>query len=304
LAKILTDPNNPLTARVMVNRLWHYHFGRGLVGTPSDFGVKGDAPTHPALLDWLASEFIRQGWSIKAMHRLILTSNTYRQASRFHPAAAKVDPDNKLLWRFPRQRLEGEVIRDAALALSGLLNPKMGGPSVFPELPSGTGSSYGGWKRNETESNAARRSIYVFAKRNLRYPLFESFDAPDPHESCPRRNVTTTPIQALNLLNSEVSLKWAQSFASRVLRLAGPDRDAQIETAFRLAYSRPPDKAERQTVKKFFERQAAILSERLAKAESLPLPSALPETLAPREAAALVDFCHMLMNANEFVYRN
>ena len=304
LANILTDPKNPLTARVMVNRLWHYHFGRGLVGTPSDFGVKGDRPTHPALLDWLASEFVRQGWSVKAMHRLILTSNTYRQSTRFNGAAAKVDPDNKLLWRFPRQRLEGEVIRDAALTVSGLLNPKMGGPSVYPELPPGTVGGYGGWKKDETESNQARRSIYVFAKRNVRYPLFESFDAPDTHESCARRNVTTTPIQALNLLNSDVSLKWAQIFASRVLRLAGDDRDAQIETAFRLAYSRPPDKAERRTVKRFFERQLPIVAERLAAGEKLPCPASATGRIDLADAVALVDFCHMLINANEFVYRN
>ncbi|MBI2929193.1 MAG: DUF1553 domain-containing protein [Verrucomicrobia bacterium] len=304
LANILTDPKNPLTARVRVNRIWHYHFGRGLVGTPSDFGVKGDPPTHPALLDWLASEFVRQGWSVKAIHRLILTSNTYRQSTRFNPAAAKIDPDNKLLWRFPRQRLEGEVIRDAALTVSGLLNPKMGGPSVFPELPAGAIGSYGGWKKDESESNQARRSIYVFAKRNVRYPLFESFDAPDTHESCARRNVTTTPIQALNLLNSDVSLKWAQSFASRVRCLAGPDRDAQIETAFRLAYSRPPDKVEKQTVKKFFERQRPIVAQRLAAGEEPPKPASTTGRADPADAVALVDLCHMLINANEFVYRN
>src|SRR5436309_2539163 len=220
-ANILADPNNPLTARVMVNRIWQYHFGRGIVGTPSDVGVKGDRPSHPALLDWLAAEFVRNGWSVKKMHRLIMTSNTYRQSSRFDELAAKADPEDKLLWRFPRQRLEGEEVRDAALAVSGLLNWKMGGPSVFPELPPGMSPTYSGWKVSKEETERNRRSIYVFVKRNTRYPLFESFDMPDTHESCPRRNVTITPLQALNLLNSELTLRWAESFAARVIGFAG-----------------------------------------------------------------------------------
>jgi hypothetical protein len=304
LARWIVDPANPLTARVMVNRIWHYHFGRGIVGTPSDFGVKGDRPTHPALLDWLASEFVRNGWSIKQMHRLILTSNTYQQSSRYNELAAKIDPENKLLWRFPRQRLEGEVIRDAALAVSGLLNPKMGGPSVFPDLPPGMSPTYSGWLLSGNEEERNRRSIYVFVKRNTRYPLFESFDMPDTHESCPRRSVTTTPTQALNLLNSELTLKWAQGLAGRVLRFAGADLDRQIETAYRIAFSRRPSDAEKDTVKKFFARHGAIIGERVSAGEGLALPPDLPEQADKVEAAALVDFCHMLINANEFVYRN
>src|SRR6266516_4560373 len=259
-ANILADPNNPLTARVMVNRIWQFHFGRGIVGTPSDFGVKGDRPSHPALLDWLATEFVRNGWSIKKMHRLIMTSNTYRQSSRFEERAAKADPEDKLLWRFPRQRLEGEEVRDAALAVSGLLNLKMGGPSIFPELPPGMSPTYSGWKVSKEETERNRRSIYVFVKRNTRYPLFESFDMPDTHESCPRRNVTTTPLQALNLLNSELTLKWAEGFAARVIRSAGCDLDKQVDTAYRIAFARRPDNAERDTVRKFFDRHREIIS--------------------------------------------
>src|SRR5881296_3055188 len=235
LAALLTSPENPLTARVMVNRLWHYHFGRGLVGTPSDLGLKGDRPTHPALLDWLAAEFMEpvqsfnrsivqsdtsgrggepshdstiprfndstkaQPWSLKHLHRLILNSATYQQSSAHREAAAKVDPQNKLLWKFPRQRLQGEVIRDSALAVAGLLNLKIGGPSVFPELPAGMTPPRGGWKVSAGEEQN-RRSVYVFVRRNSRYPMFDCFDMPDPHESCPRRNVTTSPIQSLTLL--------------------------------------------------------------------------------------------------------
>ncbi|PYK97876.1 MAG: hypothetical protein DME19_14690, partial [Verrucomicrobia bacterium] len=304
LAGILADPNNPLTSRVLVNRVWQYHFGSGIVGTPSDFGVKGDRPTHPALLDWLATEFVRNGWSMKKLHRLIMTSSTYRQSSRLDETAAQIDPDDKLLWRFPRQRLEGEEIRDAALAVSGLLNLKMGGPSVFPELPPGMSPTYSGWKLTREETERNRRSIYVFVKRNTRYPLFESFDMPDTHESCPRRNVTTTPLQALNLLNSELTLKWAEGFAGRVIQSAGADLDKQIETAYRLAFSRRPDNAEKNTVKKFFDRHRGIIGARAATGEALALPTDLPDHADRVEAASLVDFCHMLINANEFVYLN
>src|SRR5439155_5733274 len=170
LANLLTDPENPLTVRVMVNRVWHYHFGRGIVGTPSDFGLKGDRPTHPQLMDWLASEFIRNGWSMKHIHRLIMNSHTYQQASDFNERNAAIDPQDKMLWRFPRQRLEGEIIRDAMLAVAGELNLKMGGPSIFPELPPGM-VSRGGWKVTEDETERNRRSVYVFVRRNTRYPM-------------------------------------------------------------------------------------------------------------------------------------
>ncbi|PYJ80669.1 MAG: hypothetical protein DME22_23655, partial [Verrucomicrobia bacterium] len=227
-----------------------------------------------------------------------------RQSSRLDQLAAKIDPDDKLLWRFPRQRLEGEEIRDAALAVSGLLNLNMGGPSIFPELPPGMSPTYSGWKLTREETERNRRSIYVFVKRNTRYPLFESFDMPDTHESCPRRNVTTTPLQALNLLNSELTLQWAESFAGRVIKSVGDDLDKQIDVAYHLAFSRQPDNAEKETVKKFFDRHRAIVGERAAAGEALALPPELPERADKVEAATLVDFCHMLINANEFVYLN
>ncbi|MBM3841212.1 MAG: DUF1553 domain-containing protein [Verrucomicrobia bacterium] len=303
LANLLADAGNPLTARVMVNRIWQYHFGRGLVATASDFGLKGDRPTHPQLLDWLASEFVRTGWSLKQMHRLIMTSSTYQQSSRYREAAAQVDSENKLLWRYPRQRLEGEALRDSALEVAGLLNVKMGGPSVFPELPQGM-SVAGGWPVTKNEIERNRRSIYVFVRRNTRYPIFETFDMPDTHETCSRRMVTTSPIQALTLLNNKLTLEWAQAFAGRVLGLAGTDCDRQIDAAYRLAFSRSPDKAEQEIARRFFGRHREILSERAAGNEPLALPTNSAVPCDSMHAASLVDFCHMLINANEFVYRN
>lgn len=304
LAKILTDPKNPLTARVMVNRIWGWHFGRGIVGTPSDFGTRGEKPTHPELLDWLASEFVKNAWSIKHIHRLILNSSAWQESSGYSEIAAKADPDDKLLWHFPRQRLEGETIRDSALAVAGLLNPAMGGPSVFPELPTGMPAPMGGWKVSAKEDERHRRSVYIFVRRNTRYPMFDAFDEPDPHESCPRRNVTTSPIQALTLLNSQLTLEWAESFAGRVLENAGPSVDKQIDTAFRLAYGRGPDAEEAKTSESFFQSQREIITERESKGETLSLPSKLPDGADRAGAATLVDFCHTLLNMDEFVYQN
>ena len=303
LANWLVDPANPLTARVMVNRIWHSYFSRGLVETPSNLGIIGADPSHPQLLDWLANEFIRNGWSIKDMHRLIMNSNTYQQASLYRGEAARIDSENQLMWRFPRQRLEGEIIRDAALAVSGLLNPKIGGPSVFPRLPPGI-VIRGGWTVAENPAERNRRSIYVFVRRNTRYPLFQVFDMPDTHESCPRRDTTTNPLQALTMLNSEMVLEWAQAFAGRVLFSAGREAEAQIETAYRLAYSRPPTTPEMKTALRFLKLQRTIIAERASEGQDLILPLMNPYHHDPIDRAALVDFCHMIINSNEFVYRN
>ena len=305
LANIVADAKNPLTARVMVNRIWQHHFGRGIVGTPSDFGTQGEKPTHPELLDWLAGEFVRQGWSMKAMHRLIVTSRTYQQSSAHRPAAAADDPDDKLLWRFPRQRLEAEVIRDSALAVAGLLNTQVYGPSVFPELPKGAPDRGGKWKTSEKESDRNRRSVYVFVRRNNRYPLFEAFDAPDTLESCSRRNMTTTPLQALTMMNNELVVGWAQAFAGRVIKECGQtgDRDAWVNHAFRLAYGRKPDGAERLTVNAFYENHRSLVAQRQAAGEKLASPQPAG-SIDPVDGAVLVDLCHTLLNANEFVYRN
>ncbi len=303
LANWLTDPSNPLVARVMVNRVWNYHFGRGLAGTPSDFGLMGEGLTNGALLDYLATTFVEKGWSIKGMHRLMMLSNTYRQSSDFNPLAAKEDPTNQLLWRFPRQRLTGEEIRDGILSVSGQLNPKMGGPSVFPDIPEGM-EVRGGWKKNETEAEKNRRSIYVFVRRNSRYPLFHAFDMPDTHESCARRTVTTTAPQALSLLNDKIVLRAAESFANRVLKQATSDVNKQIATAYRLAFSREPDQAERAMALDFLQKQSALVKARVAEKKPVALPPNLPPDLDPAQAVALVDFCHVLFNSNEFVYVN
>ena len=303
LARWLTSPENPLTARVMVNRLWHHHFGQGIVRTPSDFGLMGERPTHPELLDWLAGEFRRSGWSLKHMHRLMMTSAAYQQLSAYQEEAAQRDPFNKLLWRFPPQRLEGEVIRDSMLAVSGRLNMAVGGPSVYPALPAGAPAPRGGWDVPESRHEQDRRSVYVFVRRNSRYPMLESLDMPDTHESCARRSATTTPQQALSLLNSEHTLGWAAGLARRVLDSAGTDRDRQIREAFRWAYSRQPDGWEKDTVLTFFESQREIIAERAAAGESILVPDRYPSGMDPHEAAAVVDFCHMLLNSNEFVYR-
>ncbi|HKQ80215.1 MAG TPA: DUF1549 and DUF1553 domain-containing protein [Blastocatellia bacterium] len=303
LANWLADPANPLTARVMVNRIWHYHFGRGIVGTTSDFGAMRDRETHRELLDWLAATFVEQGWSVKKTHRLIMLSNVYQQSSAFNAEAAKVDPDSKLLWRFRRQRLTGEEIRDAILAVSGRINWQMGGPSVFPEIPKEM-DVRGGWKRNESEDQKNRRSIYAFVRRNSRYPMFHAFDMPDTHESCSRRSVTTTAPQALNLLNDKTILLSAQSFAGRVLKEAGADVSAQIETAYRLGFSRKPDANEIKMAMGFLQQQAVLIKARIESKQPVALPPNCPVEIDPARAAALVDFCHALFNSNEFIYVN
>ena len=302
LAHWLTRPDHPLTARVMVNRLWQHHFGRGLVGTPSDFGAQGERPTHPELLDWLAREFVERDWSLKAMHRLMVTSATYRQASRHDDAAVKVDPDNRLLWRMNRRRLEGEALRDAMLSASGLLNLAMGGPSVLPELPKELGVPRGGWPVTPDAKARNRRSVYVFVKRNLRYPLFSAFDAPDANETCARRHVSTNAPQALMLLNDKLTQDIAQAFASRVLREAGRGRGAVLDRAYRLALSRPPDAREADLAAAFLDRQTALLRTRLDQKDAVALPVPAPAAVDPAFAGAVVDLCHVLLNVNEFTY--
>lgn len=282
LAKWLTDPKNPLTPRVMANRVWHYHFGRGLSATPSDFGLMGERPTHPELLDYLATAFVENGWSVKKLHRMILLSSTYQQSSEYREDAAKLDPDNKLLWRFQRRRLEGETVRDAILAVSGSLNTKMYGPGVFPPLPPGV-VSRGGWKTNEDSSDANRRSVYVFVRRNTRYPMFESFDMPDTHESCARRNNTVSAGQALELLNNELVYSWSKTLASRVANDAGMTTESQVERAYKLVYARTPKTEETKAAVAFLDGHDKITGDR---------------------RTSFIDLCHMLLNSNEFVYLN
>jgi hypothetical protein len=276
LAEWLLRPDHPLTARVIVNRLWQHHFGRGLVGTPSDFGTMGDEPSHPKLLDWLANELIARGWSLKSMHRLIVTSAAYRQASRAAGPGPSTDPENRLLWRQNRQRLDGEAIRDSLLAVSGRLNKAMGGPSVFPELPpelSRLSSKGAVWPVSPRVEDRERRSLYVFVRRNLRYPFFEVFDRPDTNASCPQRPVTTIAPQALSLLNSPLAHEAARGLAKRVDVEMTRDRDQKMDQVCRLVFGRPPDAVER-----------TMMSDYLARGGSLE------------------HLCLSLLNTNAFVY--
>src|SRR5262249_5872674 len=243
LAHWLANPNNPLTARVMVNRLWQHHFGRGLVPTPNDFGVRGERPTHPELLDWLATEFVRSGWDIKHMHRLMLTSATYQQATRPTRAALEKDPDNRLFSRMNRLRLEGEVIRDSLLAISGRLNAKMGGPGVFPPIPDEAGAK--DWKVSADPADHRRRSVYIFARANVRFPFLEAFDLPDGNQSCPKRERSTTAPQALALLNSGDVMEAAKGLAVRLQREAS-STDQRIARAYQLTLGREPSPRERE----------------------------------------------------------
>ena len=272
LAHWIGSPENPLTARVIVNRIWQHHFGRGIVATPSDFGKNGEKPTHPELLDWLAVIFVEQGWSIKSTHRLMLLSNTYRQSTENGDNEA--DPENKLLWRFARRRLEAEEIRDSILYASGRLNPAMKGPSVFPPLPGDLAdfARYGRgggimWEPNENDEDARRRSVYIFQRRSLPLPMMAAFDANIFSESCERRSVTTTPLQALSMMNGDLVHEEARQLSRR---LEGGDRASQIRRAFELVLNRGARADEIERFSKF--------------------------------EGSLESLCRVLLNSNEFLY--
>ena len=248
LAKWIASKENPLTARVMVNRIWQHHFGRGIVETASDFGKNDSRPTHPELLDWLANRFVDEDWSVKAMHRLMLTSAAYRQSAE-NPAAADntADPENTLLWRFSRRRLEAEEIRDSVFAVSGRLNLKQGGPSVYPPLPADLAdfARYGRtggemWEANEHEEDNRRRSVYTFQRRSLPQPMMLAFDAPVFSESCERRSNTTTALQALSMLNGDLLHEESVHLADRVATEAGADSRARVARAFEIVLGRAP----------------------------------------------------------------
>ncbi|MEX2261211.1 MAG: PSD1 and planctomycete cytochrome C domain-containing protein [Bryobacteraceae bacterium] len=255
-ARWLMDPANPLTSRVTVNRMWQAYFGKGLVETENDFGTQGSPPTHPELLDWLATEFIQRGWSQKAIHRTIVTSATYRQSSRHRPEVEAVDPGNRLLARQSRLRLEAEIVRDAALVSSGLFTPAVGGPSVFPPIPAGAMAVTQinrEWP-TETGPNRYRRGLYTFFWRSAPHPGLMVFDAPDSTATCTRRPRSNTPLQALTLLNDEAFVEFAQALGERIVKEA-PDDAARMRHAFLLALSRPPTPVERPRMERFLALQ-------------------------------------------------
>jgi hypothetical protein len=281
LANWIADPRNPMTHRVLVNRLWYWHFGQGIVRTPSDFGYLSDGPSHQELLDWLAGRFVQSQWSIKAMHRLIVNSSTYRQASAYdHPVAAQLDPDNRWLWRFNRQRLEAEAIRDSVLYVSGRLNPQQFGLPIFPPLPGDVADAV---KYSESKwdtqygPEGRKRSVYIYQQRTLTMPLMQTFDALVCDESRPRRRASVTPLQALAMYNGEFVNEEARYFAERVGRLAGADPEARLRTAFHWALGREPTEPE--------------------------VTKMMPLLKSGRSAdEALVGVCRILYNTNEFIY--
>jgi hypothetical protein len=313
LARWLTRTDHPLTARVLVNRLWQHHFGQGLVATPNDFGLHGERPSHPELLDWLASEFVNRGWSIKHMQRLMVLSNTYQQASHgvHGESSQRIDPGNRLLWRMNRQRLEGETLRDAVLAVAGSLYPKLGGPMIRVPLEQEVydlifteGEPDGLWPVTPDPREHGRRSIYLFAKRTIRLPLLEAFDRPDMITSCPVRPVSTFAPQALIMLNGPFMQEQSKRFASRLLRECGPSLDKQIDRSYRLSLGRPPRETELKMAREFLREQTALLQDRLRARKLVGLPPDIPDSVDPAFATALADFCLAILNRNEFVYVN
>lgn len=271
LADWIANPKNPLTARVIVNRVWYYHFGAGIVNTPSDFGANGDRPSHPALLDWLAASFMEHGWSLKWLHRQIVTSRAYQQSSAFNPKAHAVDAGNRLLWRMGLRRMDAETLRDSILSVAGSLDLKAGGPS-FPLHKKGARGSYIYHALDNDGPAVWRRAVYRFVVRGGDRVLLDSFDCPDPSVAAPQRTVSNTPVQALALMNNAFVVRQADLFAKRLERESPGNRAAQIGRAYLLAFGRTPRPAEVAEGVKFL------------KGRSLGL------------------YCRALLNANEFVY--
>ncbi|HZN35760.1 MAG TPA: DUF1553 domain-containing protein, partial [Pirellulaceae bacterium] len=297
LARWNASDANPLTARVIVNRVWQHHFGTGLVATPSDFGQMGARPTHPELLDWLAHWFTHDAnWSLKKLHRLIVTSETYRQAnsSPHAPREAGIsrsemttmaDPENRLLWHFPYRRLDVEAIRDSMLAAAGNLDRRMYGPAVKLPIPAAAIEAHtdkqGAWKA-AGEPDINRRTVYAFVKRTLLVPMLETLDFCDTTSSTDRRAITSIAPQALTLFNGDFTSRQAEVFAQRLEREAGEDPQRQIDLAYRAALARPPTAEESAAMTAFLQREASVTDQH----------------------AALVQACRVLLNLNEFVYPN
>lgn len=295
LAHWMTGPASPLVARVMANRVWQYHFGRGIVGTPNDLGTHGDPPTHPELLDYLAQQLVANGWHLKSLHRAICLSNTYQMSAGYDAGnpGAESDPQDKLLWHFPSHRLESEAMRDQILAVSGALNLERGGPSVYPPLAQKVvgDSAQLGWGTSD-EREASRRTVYVYVKRATSVPELEVLGLPDTSSSCDVRSAAITPLQPLMLLNSKFITEQAVKFAERVKRDAGDDPAAQVRRAFELALCRGP--------------RADELEAALAFLKSQPAPSApqKPANDQQEVLSPLGSFCLVLLNTSEFAYAN
>ncbi len=303
LARWLVSPTNPLTPRVTVNRWWQHFFGKGLVETENDFGVMGAAPTHPELLDWLAGELVARRWSMKEIHRLIVTSAVYRQSSKVRDDAAEVDPYNKLLARQTRLRLDAEIVRDAALAASGLLTPAVGGPSVYPPIPEGA-MSVTQVKREwptATGADRYRRGLYTFFWRSAPHPGLIVFDAPDATQSCTRRVRSNTPLQALTLLNDEAFVEFAQGLAARLLREESDD-GARLRRAFLLAAGRPPSSVEQERLQSFLAAQLDAFQTEPGTAAELAGQLGADARDLPR-FAAWTQLARVVLNLDDFLTR-
>ena len=305
LAKWIADKKNPLTARVMMNRVWQCYFGQGLVTTPEDFGTRCDGASHPELLDWLATEFMDKGWSLKAMHRLIVTSATYRQSSKVTPEVYAIDQYNRWLERGPRVRVEAEIIRDIALKTSGLLNEKIGGPSVYPVIPDGVLSlAYGNSKWPTSEgADRYRRALYTFWKRTAPYPSMTVFDAPNADASCVRRVRSNTPLQALTTLNDATFHECAQAMAMRVYKEGGSDEKSRATYAYRLCTGRYPDEVELKHVLDLYDNQKSYFDGATDKAITVALvdPKNLPENVNLHSVAAWTTVSRVLLNMDETI---
>jgi hypothetical protein len=305
LARWLVDPASPTAGRVAVNRAWMTFFGQGLVTTPEDFGTRVEAPSHPELLDWLAREFADSGWSLKKLHRLIVTSATYRQSSKVPEDLYIEDQFNKLLARAPRVRVEGEVVQDIALATSGLLNFKIGGPSVYPPIPGNVGDTvWGGFKWPETKGeDRYRRGLYTYWKRSLPFPSLAAFDVPSGETSCPIRTRSNTPLQALTTLNERTFVEAAQAMGLRVLKEGGESNRRKIIYAFRLATGRNPGSDEVRKLLKFWEEQYDYFENRTADALEVAVPDIknLPQDVNLHRVAAWAMVSRALLNLDETV---
>ncbi|MEW6304128.1 MAG: DUF1553 domain-containing protein [Verrucomicrobiota bacterium] len=304
-AQWLVDRRSPTTARVIVNRIWQSYFGQGLVTTPEDFGTRVDTPSHPELLDWLACEFMARGWSFKEMHRLITQSATYRQSSRVTPALYAEDAYNRWLARGPRFRVEAEIVQDIALYASGLLNPKIGGPSVYPPIPGNVADQvYGGFKWPESDGDDRyRRGMYTFWKRALPFPSLLAFDAPPAETSCTRRVRSNTPLQALTTLNEPTFVDAAKAMGLRVMREGGPDERSRAIYAFRLCTGRTPTEKELKPLLDFWYQQYFHFEERTADALTVALgdPKTVPPDMNIHKAAAWAMVSRAILNLDETI---
>jgi hypothetical protein len=304
LSRWLTEANNPLTARVLVNRVWQWHFGHGLVRTANDFGRQGEAPSHPELLDWLASELIASGWDLRHLQRLVLESATYRQSSLRSAEARSIDPEDRLLAGFPRRRLQAEELRDALLSVSGALNAKSFGPPVVPPMEPWALAALRNknWEFTKEESEWPRRSLYHVVRRSMKLPFFDAFNSPDNVSSCAGRDSTVVASQALTLLNSTDTLLHARTLAGRLWRQSHGDVSKATALAWMLVFGRPITDAESQRAMAFLQAREAEWTKTPPANAALPMGASLDAPMPAAQGAAWVEWCLALLNTNEFVY--